>query len=409
MWNIFIKRWVFLFTVIVSSLVIGLRTEIGFFYFFFWLLLSIVLISFFWVGVEYASAELTLIRKVPAKIEEEDTLSVEAEVVNKSILPFFNLVLEDCLPCARPAQMHSRLLVEYLGRGGVSRLSYACFCPQRGSYKIGPLAVYFFDPFGILFLKKTYPVYSQLYVTPKTFRITRFPLLSKGVLPWFGIEAQKSSGDENEFYGVREYKEGDPIKAIHWFSTARKNMLIVKQFQRQTFYRASIIFDLEEKSNFGKGKESVAEYTIRLAASTAQYLINMDVSVEVFACAQELVHLPFNKGKEHLEDILRFLSVAQPKSKVSFSEMFEEFTRFARDSTLILIMSDKEWSYLPALLPLEKRNISLVPLVLLSASFLYPDKKEKALLGATARLSRVFKFNPILFSRGDNIAEVFLE
>jgi len=386
-----------------------MRTEIGFFYFFFWLLLSIVLISFFWVGVEYTSAELTLSRKVPAKIEEEDILSIEAEVANKSILPFFNLVLEDALACAEPGQRHSRLLVEYLGRGGVSRLSYACFCPQRGSYKIGPLAVYFFDPFGILFLKKTYPVYSQLYVTPKTFRITRFPLLSKGVLPWFGIGAQKSSGDEDEFYGVREYKEGDPIKRIHWLSTARKNRLIVKQFQPQTFSRASIIFDLEEKSNFGAGKESVAEYTIRLAASTAQYLINTDVSLEVFAYAQELVRLPFNKGKEHLGDILRFLSLAQPKSKVSFSEMFEEFNRYiSPDSTLILIMSDKDWSYLPALLPLEKRNISLLPLILLSSSFLYPDKKAQAPLEARARLSRVFKFNPIFFSRGDDLEEVFL-
>lgn len=412
MLKIFLRKWIFLFVLTIFDLIIALRTSIDFFYFLFWFLVTLVIISFAWVAIGYVSAKLSFQRKIPGKIEEEDALEIETVVDNIGFLPILNLLLEDYLPCAIPTEREKIILLEYFEPKSSLVIKYHCQCPRRGRYKIGPFFIYFFDPLGLFFLKRAYFIYSELYVYPRTFNIKKLPHLVRGTDPWFGIETGRVSGDEHEFYGIREYRDGDPIKKIHWFSTARKNMLIVKQFQHQTFRRATIIFNLEKYKDFGEGKESISEYIIKIAASLAKYLIERDVSLEIIAHTEEIVHIPFNKGPAHLEDIFRFLAIAQAESRVNIGDIFDEFsTHIPGDSTLIVIISDKDWEYLPTMLSLEKKNIFLIPLILVSESFLYPHTKQGIIKDVRIKIPEPqgFDFVPIFFYCRENLEEAFLK
>ncbi|HTZ11613.1 MAG TPA: DUF58 domain-containing protein, partial [Candidatus Margulisiibacteriota bacterium] len=349
MLKVLFKRWLFLILIAAFSLVISLRTAIPFFYYLFWLILSLVLLSFSFLLLEYSFVNLTLTRKMDSRIEEDDLLEVEASLLNNGWLPAFNLLIEDNIGPAMPQERRKLILLEYLPSGGSVKLNYSCLCFLRGHYFAGPFSVYFFDPCGLFFLKKRFDVRSEIYVMPKVFKVHKFPVLLKGTLPWFGIGTKRVSGDEDDFFGIRDYKDGDPIKRIHWFSSARMNKLIVKEYQCRSYSRATILFNLDIENNFGEGKDTVAEYTIKIAASVAKYLINSDVSVELIGHAQQLLHVPFNKGQEHLENILRTLAVAKVESKMKLGEVFEEFARYIpEDSNLIVIMADKDWEYLPA-------------------------------------------------------------
>lgn len=406
----YLKKWIFLFIIILSNLLVGLKVSVGFVHFFFWFLLSVVVINLAWITIQYFAIRLHLVRVFINRVQEEGILEIETLIRNDSSLPAFNLVLEDYLSCAETGEKKKLFLIEYLEAGAFLKKRYSCLCPQRGKYKIGPIGVYFFDPLGLFFLKRTYQIYSELYIYPRTFSIKKFPNLIKGVPPWFGLETARVSADEDEFFGVREYKEGDPIKKIHWISTARKNQLIVKQFQRQTFFRATIVFNLEKDKDFGEGKERISEYIIRIAASVAKYLIERDISLEIIANTLETVHIPFNKGPKHLEDILKFLACAQAQSMVGLDEIFEGFSRaIPNDTTLIVIMQYGDWQYLPMMLPLEKRNVLLVPLVLISPTFLSKSQKQEVLRYTKIKLSKALNLAPILFSQGDNLEEVFLK
>lgn len=407
----FINNWFFIAIIIIGSLIIGLRTKISFFYFFFWFLASTFTINLGWLVLQFFGARISLTRKNVTKINEDEFLEIEITLENKSLLPVFNPILKDNLACATLESRERLILIDYVRAKSTLELKYSCFCPQRGKYRLGPLSIYFFDPLGIFFLKKTFHIYSEVYVYPKIFNINNFPPLAKGVLPWFGINTSRTSGDDDEFFGIREYRQGDPIKKIHWPSTARHNKLIVKQFQNQNFAKATIIFDLEKDKNFGEAKESIAEYTIRIAASVANYLTSRNIPVKVMAHTGEIVNIPFNRGAEHLDDILKFLAGAQAESRVSLAEIFEDFSHYiSNDNTLIVITQDKDWQELPASLPLDKRNISIIPLILISSSFLYstaiPDK-ERIIYDAKINFVNLLNFNPVFFSRGDNLEDMF--
>ena len=347
-------------------------------------------------------------RKITLKIEEDDTLEITLGIKNKSFLPIFDVVLEDYLSCAYIQERKNFIMLDLLMPDSASKLAYRCLCPQRGRYEIGPLVAYFFDPLGLFYFKQVYPVYSEVYVYPRTFKIHKFPALNKGSSPFLGVETSRVSGDDDDFYGVREYKRGDPLKKIHWMVSARKNQLIVKEFQRQSFFRATIMFNLEKEGNLGEGKESVAEYTIKIVASIAKYLINLGVSVELISHAGEVVHIPFNKGADHLEEILKFLTIAQAESRITLFELFATFQRdILEDSSLIVVMTDKNKAFLPAMFSLGVRNVSLVPVFLKSSTFLKNYSGQKDANDYDTGISENISLNPIYISCKDNLEEKF--
>jgi len=395
-------------TVAFFSFLIGARTTIGFFYWLSLFVTAMLVFGFIWAAVSYFTCGLYLRRNITDRIEEDDTVEIETVIENKTPLPLSNFVLMDNLPCAGSPEDRFSCLINYLAGRSSLRIKYSLLCPRRGRYVLGPLTVYFFDPFGLLFFKKKFYVYSELYVYPKLSAIKKFPPLAKGIQPWFGIESARSSEDEDEFFGIREYRQGDPLRRVHWFSSARKNSLIVKQFQRLQFFRATLIFNLEKDKNFGEGKERVAEYIIRIAASVSRYLISNGVSLEIIASAGERAHITFNKGEAHLAEIMKFLSLAQAESELKLDELFQEHAAYIPDnSTLIVIMPQEDWEHLPQMLPLSKRSVSLIPLVILSSTFIYASDKQKIISEAQQKVAEVFNFRPLVFSRGDSIEEVF--
>lgn len=411
MLKIYLKKWIFLLFPIIFSLLLGLKTGAKFFFLIFWFLVSGVAASLIWVSIEYFATQIHLIRKIPEKVIKGDTLEVEAIVQNKGVLPVFNIVVEDDLSCAVHLQdKKQKFLVEYLAAKAKLELRYKCLCPQRGFYEIGPFTVYFFDPLGLVYLRKKYYLYSGLYVYPKVFNIKKFPKLTKGVMPWFGIDSSRSAGDDDEFFGIREYRSGDAFKKIHWFSSARQHKLIVRQFQRQNFYRATILFNLNKDLDFGRLPDTVSEYIITIAASVTKYLVEQGVSVELIAQAGEFVHIQPNKGQQHLDSIFKFLTLAKAESKVGLGEIFEDFSHhIPDDSNLIVIMLDKDWDNLATMVPLEKRNISLIPLIIVSSTFIYSVDKQAVVKDVEHKLSEAYNIYPIMISRGDNLEEIFLK
>lgn len=191
-------------------------------------------------------------------------------------------------------------------------------------------------------------------------------------------------------------------------ASARKNQLIAKVFQRQNFFRATILFNLAKESNFGEGKDCVAEYTIKIVASIAKYLTGLDVSIAVMSHIGEVICMPFNKGAEHLEDILKFLTVAQAESRVTLLELFETFYReLSEDSSLIIVMTDKDKAYLPAMLSFGFINISTIPIILASSTFLKNYGAPENIKDYGIDIAGAVKLSPIYIARQDNLEEKF--
>ncbi len=75
--------------------------------------------------------------------------------------------------------------------------------------------------------------------------------------------AAPRAGAGNELFGVREYRLGDPLRRIHWRSSARRGELVVREYEPPGQQLLTMLLDPDPPS------PEVADQIARLAASEA--------------------------------------------------------------------------------------------------------------------------------------------
>lgn len=162
---------------------------------------------------------------------------------------------------------------------------------------------------------------------------------------------------------MREYNPGDSIRQIHWPTSARKNELFVREFERSPAGDWWIVLDLDQDVQVGEGQNATHEHGIILGASLTDLGMSSGRSVGLAAHGDEMVWHRSRLSDEHKWEILRSLALVEPGS-VSLGELLELVRPSAnRRSSLIVITPAVDGRWLPSLLAL--RRLGVVPTVLL--------------------------------------------
>ena len=82
-----------------------------------------------------------------------------------------------------------------------------------------------------------------LLVYPRFYTLESFAVPAGRRYQPGGIPLSSSTGDAIEFVGTREYREGDPVRNIHWRSWARRGEPVVKEYQEEYFARIALVLD----------------------------------------------------------------------------------------------------------------------------------------------------------------------
>src|SRR2546423_579599 len=155
------------------------------------------------------------------------------------------------------------------------------------------------------------------------------------------IAATRGSGVDPD--GVREYVPGDPLRRMHWKSTARTGKLSVIEFEESKAVNVVLALDLNEQAHAGEGKISTLEYLIRVAASLAQSAIRQGASVRLVANDEPDPAAAAGRGTEHLYAVLGALARAEAKQSQRLSETLVcRGGRRAPGTTLVVLTSGME-------------------------------------------------------------------
>jgi uncharacterized protein (DUF58 family) len=181
-------------------------------------------------------------------------------------------------------------------------------CTLRGNYHFGPWEMVTGDPFGLFKVTIAYDQVEEILVYP--------PLAA---LPAEILPHGRAQGDDRPLpqplqaeslsaLATRPYAPGDPLRRVHWPTTARRDSPYVKIFDPEASSTLWLIPDLDSAAQRGSGPESTLETMIILLASLASRLLEERLAVGLIAYAQiPQVVLP-GRDKGHLWQILRLLA-----------------------------------------------------------------------------------------------------
>jgi len=194
-------------------------------------------------------------------------------------LPAAILLLEDTVP--RELGTRPRFLVDKADLSWRREIDYPLLGAVRGRFATGPLLVRTTDPFGLVRLDRRFVATTEVMVTPQV-----VPLPSARGAGGAGSAGEArphrigAVGQDDVL--VREYRQGDDVRRVHWRSTARLGDLMVRREEQAWDPSAAIIVDSRSSAHAGKGMENSMEWAVSAAASIALHYLDQSFSVEIY-------------------------------------------------------------------------------------------------------------------------------
>lgn len=334
------------------ALVTGLFTGRAFFFNIACLFAGLLFIAYIWTWASVRGLHIT--RKTRARQAQVGRNMDEVFTVqNMAILPKLWLEVRDHSDL--PSHKVSHVVPAIWPRGNY-RWYVQTTCTTRGEYRLGPMTLKSGDPFGLYVTPRKIGNVNNIIVYPKIVALNRF-MLPAAMLAGGEPQRQRSHNVTTNASGVREYASGDSYNRIHWRSTARRQQLMVKEFELDPLVDIHLFVDLSARSLYeaqgvkrlrnGDGPvissearlvASTEEYTIAIAASLAKHFVDINRALGFSAYTPARIFYEGDRGVRHLTRILQTLATARSRSPYSLAQMLTlETPYFARGATVIII------------------------------------------------------------------------
>lgn len=206
----------------------------------------------------------------PSRVSVGQPATVSLQVENVGRIPSAMLLLEEQLPYALGTR--PRFVLDRLGARWQRTINYPVRSDTRGRFSIGPATLRVTDPFGLVELTRSFETSDALLVTPQTHAIGQMRLGGEGV-PSGDNRPRAIASDGQEDVTVREYRQGDDLRRVHWRSSARRGELMVRREEQPWQNRATIFLDTRRTAHRGQGPASSFEWSVTAAASVAMHLL----------------------------------------------------------------------------------------------------------------------------------------
>lgn len=308
------------------------------------------------------------------------------ELQNTGRLPLLWIEVRDASPL--PGSHGSHVLTLIGGRESRSYLARTRLL-ERGVFPLGPTTLVSGDLFGLFPVQRVVPVAESLLVYPMMVEVRSFPN-PPGLLPGGEALRRRTPQITSNAAGVREYATGDPLNRIHWMSTARRDRLMVKEFELDPLADVWIFVDAARSAQSAKPYQrpefdprdfwrrrvkfdlppSTLEYAVTAAASLARFYLQRERAVGLAYADQALRVLPSDRGGRQLGKILEALALVQPEGDLPLQSVVESQARhLQRGSTLILITSSASEAVTRTVDLIIRRGLRPVVVLLDGASF----------------------------------------
>ena len=255
------------------------------------------------------------------------------------------------------------------GGGLTSRWRASTVCKRRGLFTLGPWTVRMWEPFGLFCVTQRYEQTRSLLIVPPVMELPPV-VLPRGVATGRAVARRPAVDVTLNISATRRYAPGDPLRRIHWPSSARHDVLISKTFDTEVSGDLWIVLDLDAGVQAGGGEESTEEYGVILAASLAERMLRQNRAVGLVAHGTRDAYLVPGRGEGQLYRLLRTLALVQAGESSPLATVLTEMRAvLGRQTTVAVITPSGDPAWVEALSPLLRLGVAPTAILLDPASF----------------------------------------
>jgi len=204
----------------------------------------------------------------PHQPSEGDRIHIDLEVESPRRSPVY------LLSHYVDGRVVARAPVPAMAAGSQYRLKIDLDARERGAMVVGPTTFAFEDPLSLARRAMSVDIRHRVLVHPR--RVPTFaPSLrsTEGLLIDALRRARRIAPTDRDFRGVREYQRGDDVRRVNWKASAKRDSLLVNEYESDCNVVLQVIVDVHVERHRGQS----FEVAMRIAASLIGALPTSDV------------------------------------------------------------------------------------------------------------------------------------
>lgn len=162
----------------------------------------------------------------------------------------WSLVIEEAVASGRLRL--PRAFVEELPAQGHACVELMAHCPRRGRYSLHGIRVRSSFPLGLFSCEVVFPAVAEILVYPALGSLRGNPWRDQRWADARSPRQRRTGTPPEELDGLREYREGDPLRLVHWRRSAHAGDLVVRDTPQVQSTQLILLLDPWPDSDLGR-------------------------------------------------------------------------------------------------------------------------------------------------------------
>jgi uncharacterized protein (DUF58 family) len=384
MWMPFKKVWKFIMLIFLILLTFSYAMFQGGFVSWF-LFYSFVPFGIYCVAISFYSLnELEVTRVIPkSDYSAGEPLKVTITVKRSSSFPLFYLIIEDQLDDTLKNTHQQRFAKALLLPGLKREFSYEYIIDEvpRGEHFFRSFSMRIGDPLGLIEKEKIHKAEGKIIVYP-AYVVLLYRQFVNHYEQGLTASRERVQRDTSMAIGVRDYQPGDRFSWINWKASAKRNVIMTKEFEQRQSHDVIVVMDCVPDKHF----EAIVSFT----ASLLRAVLKKGARTGLLTISKERASFPIRGGESQLQELFYHLAKIEAKSFFPFEKVLETEGLFVQQSVSFLLVTAQLTKPLIDKASYLGQRKGSITLFLIKAQKEAPTASERSLIGmANARGVRI--------------------
>lgn len=305
------------------------------------------------------------VRTLPEKFSNGDQNSIAISIDNYYTFSIFTKIIDE-IP--EQFQIRNFNIERKLSPSSKTELQYELRPTERGEYHFGKLNIYVTSVFGLIARRFSFNDQAMVPTYPSFMQLRKYNLLAiSNNLNQYGIKKIRKLGHTMEFEQIKEYVLGDDLRTINWKATAKKNQLMVNQFQDEKSQPVYSVIDKGRVMKMPFNDLTLLDYAINASLVISNVALKKQDKAGIFTFSKKVENMVVAERRtSQMNLILESLyNVNTDYFESDFGRLYADIKRNITQRSLILLYTNFEtldglYRQLPYLKGIAKNHLLVV-------------------------------------------------
>ncbi len=233
----------------------------------------------------------------------------------------------------------------YLRAGKSDEFIYYLRPTERGEYSFGNLNCYVSSALSMVSRRYKFDADRVVPVYPSYIQLRKYGLLAfNDKFMHFGLRKIRRIGHTTEFEQIKEYVRGDDVRTINWKATAKRNQLMVNQYQDEKAQEIYMAIDKGRLMKMPFDGLTLLDYAINATLVLSNVIINKSDKAGMFTFSKKVENMIVADRRQTQMQLIteNLYNIKTDFHESDFSRLYVEMKRKVKHRSLILLFTNYE-------------------------------------------------------------------